>query len=134
MLVVGSMGMSINGYIHIYCTNYYYTNYYYYYYYYTIVFSRLWVVYAIMLLSPTVSNSPYCALATLSWCLVEVPRYAYYATNILHITPKPLLWLRYSLFGVLYPTGITGELGCTWLALSYLSTATQPEVKYVYIV
>lgn len=75
-----------------------------------------------MHLSTDVGYSPYCALATFSWCLVEVPRYSFYATNILGITPAPLLWLRYSLFSVLYPTGITGELGSTWLALKYLST------------
>ncbi len=51
----------------------------------------------------------------LSWSLVEVPRYAFYVVAIVtgdatKKTPYPLFWLRYSLFAVLYPTGITGEL------------------------
>ena len=51
----------------------------------------------------------------LSWSMVEVPRYAFYLAAIAtgdatKGTPFPLFWLRYSLFAVLYPTGITGEL------------------------
>ena len=55
------------------------------------------------------------ALMILSWALVEVPRYLFYLTAIItgdatKGTPYPLFWLRYSLFAVLYPTGISGEL------------------------
>lgn len=51
----------------------------------------------------------------LSWTLVEIPRYAFYVAAILtgdatKKTPYPLFYLRYSLFAVLYPTGIIGEL------------------------
>eukprot|EP00551_Chaetoceros_affinis_P007154 CAMPEP_0203667514 /NCGR_PEP_ID=MMETSP0090-20130426/4344_1 /ASSEMBLY_ACC=CAM_ASM_001088 /TAXON_ID=426623 /ORGANISM="Chaetoceros affinis, Strain CCMP159" /LENGTH=754 /DNA_ID=CAMNT_0050531703 /DNA_START=90 /DNA_END=2354 /DNA_ORIENTATION=+ len=51
----------------------------------------------------------------LSWSLVEVPRYAFYMAALItgdatKKTPYPLFWLRYSLFAVLYPTGIFGEL------------------------
>jgi len=51
----------------------------------------------------------------LSWASVEVPRYLFYIFALIKgdatkKTPFPLFWLRYSLFAVLYPTGITGEL------------------------
>lgn len=51
----------------------------------------------------------------LSWSLVEVPRYAFYVMALLtgdatKKTPYLLFWLRYSLFAILYPTGICGEL------------------------
>lgn len=51
----------------------------------------------------------------ISWSLVEVPRYAFYMAALItgdatKKTPYPLFWLRYSLFAVLYPTGIFGEL------------------------
>jgi hypothetical protein len=51
----------------------------------------------------------------LSWSSVEVPRYAFYVAALItgdatKKTPYPLFWLRYSLFAVLYPTGIVGEL------------------------
>jgi hypothetical protein len=46
-----------------------------------------------------------------SWALVEVPRYAFYAINLITSkVPGPLFWLRYNLFAILYPTGITGEV------------------------
>lgn len=45
----------------------------------------------------------------LSWSLVEVPRYLFYLMKLLHLSmPTWLLFLRYNLFIVLYPTGITG--------------------------
>lgn len=49
-------------------------------------------------------------LMVASWSLVEVPRYLFYALNLMDCVPFPLFWLRYSLFAVLYPTGISGEL------------------------
>jgi Protein tyrosine phosphatase-like protein, PTPLA len=44
------------------------------------------------------------ALTTVSWALVEVPRYLFYVFNLLGDVPYPLFWLRYSLFALLYPT------------------------------
>jgi hypothetical protein len=51
----------------------------------------------------------------LSWSIVEIFRYMFYALALVSgdatkKTPYPLFWLHYSLFGILYPTGITGEL------------------------
>jgi hypothetical protein len=50
----------------------------------------------------------------LSWSIVEYFRYMFYASALVtgdaKKTPFFLFWLRYSLFAVLYPTGITGEL------------------------
>lgn len=49
-------------------------------------------------------------LVVLSWSLVEVPRYIFYALNL--YTEKvlfPVFFLRYNLFAVLYPSGITGN-------------------------
>jgi len=44
--------------------------------------------------------------------------------------PFPLVWLRYSLFIVLYPTGVTSELACIWMtracAMGAIS-AVQPD-------
>ena len=57
----------------------------------------------------------------LSWSTVEIFRYMFYASALVtgdatKKTPFPLFWLRYSLFAVLYPTGITGELTCFFKA------------------
>ena len=52
-------------------------------------------------------------LMVVSWACVEVPRYAFYAVQLLagdKGVPFALFFLRYSLFMVLYPTGISGEI------------------------
>ena len=60
------------------------------------------------------------ALTAVSWGLVEVPRYGYYYAALLGTPPSWLTWLRYSLFIVLYPSGISGEIGCLWNSLDYI--------------
>ena len=54
------------------------------------------------------------ALMAVSWSLVEVPRYAFYLLKLVpgdeSAVPYWLAWLRYSLFIVLYPPGIVGEV------------------------
>ena len=87
-----------------------------------IVFSRVWTLWAVMNISPTVYESFFFTLACTSWALVEVPRYLFYALNLLGQVPYPVFWLRYSLFAILYPTGISGELGCMYMAVLFLKT------------
>jgi hypothetical protein len=65
--------------------------------------------------SPEAAHQFGAGMMILSWASVEVPRYAFYVAALItgdatKKTPYPLFWLRYSLFAVLYPTGITGEL------------------------
>eukprot|EP00286_Rhodomonas_abbreviata_P003507 CAMPEP_0181344778 /NCGR_PEP_ID=MMETSP1101-20121128/32378_1 /TAXON_ID=46948 /ORGANISM="Rhodomonas abbreviata, Strain Caron Lab Isolate" /LENGTH=236 /DNA_ID=CAMNT_0023456651 /DNA_START=15 /DNA_END=725 /DNA_ORIENTATION=+ len=84
------------------------------------VFSRVWVVWAVMNVAPDAQTSVFTALTCASWGLVEVPRYLFYALNLLDAVPYPIFWLRYSLFAVLYPTGISGELGCMYNAAVHL--------------
>lgn len=62
----------------------------------------------------------------LAWSMVEVPRYLFYVCAIItgdatKKTPYSLFWLRYSLFAVLYPMGISGECLTMWNLLSDLS-------------
>jgi very-long-chain (3R)-3-hydroxyacyl-CoA dehydratase len=52
-----------------------------------------------------------------AWCLVEIVRYLYLALNTIGIKTFPLLWLRYSLFYVLYPIGVYGEIKVLYDAL-----------------
>ncbi|GKY92003.1 hypothetical protein MPSEU_000171900 [Mayamaea pseudoterrestris] len=82
------------------------------------IFALLAVAYA-----PSAQAQWGAGLMILSWSLVEVPRYAFYILAILtgdatKRTPYWLFWLRYSLFAVLYPSGITGELTVFFKAAS----------------
>ena len=95
------------------------------------VFSRVWTLWAVMEVAPTAQNSIFTVLACTSWALVEVPRYLFYGAKILDILPSWLNWLRYSLFAVLYPTGITGELGCMYFAFFYTNGASDANLIYL---
>lgn len=56
-------------------------------------------------------------LMTISWSIAEIPRYLYYTfAQIMPSSdiPYPLFWIRYSLFIVLYPSGISGEILQVW--------------------
>ncbi|GBG31679.1 Very-long-chain 3R-3-hydroxyacyl-CoA dehydratase [Hondaea fermentalgiana] len=73
-----------------------------------------------------------------SWATVEVPRYLFYALNLLPSfqgskMPYPLFWLRYSLFMVLYPTGITGELVQMYVALSTHYTFNTAWERFLFV-
>jgi len=91
------------------------------------VSSRLLLVWGVTALSPESRVGWGFTLMTLSWCLVEIPRYLFYAINTLgeERIPGWLLWLRYSLFAILYPSGITGEVLCIWTGLPAFARMTQ---------
>ncbi|RHY01703.1 hypothetical protein DYB25_006173 [Aphanomyces astaci] len=86
------------------------------------VSSRLFLVWAINVLCPDSRYHWGFILMVASWSLVEVPRYAFYALNLLDAVPDWLFFLRYHLFMVLYPSGVTGEVSCMLKALPFLSS------------
>jgi len=57
----------------------------------------------------------------LAWTITEIVRYSYYAMGLLDVKVYALTWLRYTLFLVLYPLGVSSELAVLWAAL--------PQVK-----
>jgi very-long-chain (3R)-3-hydroxyacyl-CoA dehydratase len=83
------------------------------------VLSRVYLTWGAVAFIPEARDSWGFVLMVGCWCLVEVPRYAFYALKELgdSFVPYPLTWLRYSLFLVLYPAGITGELLVAYRAL-----------------
>ena len=93
------------------------------------VMSRIIIV-VIVALAPSVQATWSCGLMALSWGLVEVPRYAFYLNGLLGPggqagTAYPIFWLRYSLFAILYPTGISGEI------LTMVASLSDPAFKQV---
>ena len=61
----------------------------------------------------------------LSWSLTEVVRYSFYACALLGSEPRALVFLRYTLFYVLYPTGASSE------ALLIYATLPHPAFGYL---
>lgn len=73
------------------------------------VVSRVQIIY-VMMLCPRAENSPGMVPMITAWGLVEVVRYLYLALNLFGMAPRVLTWLRYTLFYVLYPLGVYGEM------------------------
>ena len=48
-------------------------------------------------------GSPWFAALVVVWALSDVVRYPYYLLTTINVTNKPMEWLRYSAFIVLYP-------------------------------
>jgi len=97
------------------------------------VSSRLFIVWGIAHVAPLTQTTFGFTMAALSWATVEPVRYLYYTLTLLYTSvtaiPYALTWLRYSLFMVLYPTGISGEIWCVLVALPWL--ARHPRVLSV---
>jgi len=58
---------------------------------------------------PAVCSNPLYASMVLSWALTEVVRYSFYACSLVGVTISALLYLRYTMFYILYPTGASSE-------------------------
>ena len=56
-----------------------------------------------------VCNNPLYASMVLSWSMTEVIRYSFYACSLVGMTPFVLLYLRYTTFYILYPSGASSE-------------------------
>ncbi|RDB16662.1 putative very-long-chain (3R)-3-hydroxyacyl-CoA dehydratase [Hypsizygus marmoreus] len=73
------------------------------------VASRLFLVWGVVEQFEVVRSNPLYTTMVLSWAMTEVIRYSFYACNLLGLEPYPLLYLRYTTFYVLYPTGASSE-------------------------
>ncbi|KAJ7096385.1 PTPLA-domain-containing protein [Mycena epipterygia] len=82
------------------------------------VASRLWIVWGIVQQFDVARTSPLYTSAVLAWATTEVVRYSFYASSLLGYEPPILLYLRYTMFYVLYPVGAGSE--------AFLSYATLP--------
>ena len=83
------------------------------------LYSRLAVVWIPIQFASNAQTSFGITLVLLAWCMVEIVRYSYYATNLINVNIGLLTWLRYTLFIILYPMGVTGEVWCYFESLNY---------------
>ncbi|KAL8930602.1 MAG: hypothetical protein Q9208_000472 [Pyrenodesmia sp. 3 TL-2023] len=81
------------------------------------VSSRLLLVWAIVDRFPAAtSTSPFYSSMLVAWSATEVVRYSYFVLNLRGSVPGFMTWLRYNMFYVLYPMGITSECVLVWKA------------------
>ncbi|XP_049372087.1 very-long-chain (3R)-3-hydroxyacyl-CoA dehydratase PASTICCINO 2A-like [Solanum verrucosum] len=88
--------------------------------------SRLYVTWGILWSFPEVSifladHIILVSSLVISWSITEIIRYSFFGTReAFGSAPSWLLWLRYSTFLLLYPIGITSEVGLIYNALPYM--------------
>jgi len=102
------------------------------------VMSRLIVLWGFTYMAPACHSHWSLLLMVGSWATVEVPRYLFYALNLLPQfsgakMPAPLFFLRYSLFMVLYPSGISGELLQFYVALTTFYTRGSVLERFLFV-
>ncbi|GAM27175.1 hypothetical protein SAMD00019534_103500, partial [Acytostelium subglobosum LB1] len=85
------------------------------------VFSRVACV-TLAIYVPPVHNHWVLTLMLVSWSITEVVRYAFYALSLIDAVPYFLGWLRYTLFIVLYPSGVSGETGTIIVSLPHVES------------
>lgn len=95
------------------------------------VASRFALVWGAVHFYPSIATSPAYSSMLLAWSTTEVVRYGFFSLTLSGWRPGPLLWLRYSVFFVLYPIGISSELWELGRAFSAARHAHEPWAMLV---
>ncbi|GAB2274310.1 hypothetical protein Dimus_009076 [Dionaea muscipula] len=67
-----------------------------------------------------VQESPSVFITFLAWSISEVIRYSHYALNCIGHCPYGVTYLRYTVFILLYPVGLVGEMWLMYIALPFI--------------
>lgn len=84
------------------------------------VMSRVYLVWGIVYVVKESQDQLGVLLVSIAWCITEVVRYSFYSGSLIQYTPYPLQFARYTLFIVLYPMGVTGELLSIYSSLPHV--------------
>ncbi|KAJ8637501.1 hypothetical protein MRB53_011768 [Persea americana] len=83
--------------------------------------SRLYLTWGILWSFPETRTHWLVSSLVISWSITEIIRYCFFGMKeALGFAPSWLLWLRYSTFLILYPTGISSEVGLIYIALPFI--------------
>lgn len=83
--------------------------------------SRLYVSWGILWSFPEVRSHILVSSLVISWSITEIIRYSFFGTReAFGSAPSCFLRLRYSTFLLLYPAGITSEVGLIYNSLPYM--------------
>ncbi|KAL3843441.1 hypothetical protein ACJIZ3_000844 [Penstemon smallii] len=92
--------------------------------------SRLYVTWGILYSFPEVRSHFLVGSLVMSWSITEIIRYSFFGfKEAFGFAPKWLLWLRYSTFLVMYPVGISSEVGLIYKALPYLRESGKYSIR-----
>ncbi|NXY86954.1 HACD2 dehydratase, partial [Alcedo cyanopectus] len=81
------------------------------------VMSRVFLTWAVTHSVKEVQSEDSVLLFVVAWTVTEIIRYSFYTFSLLNHLPYLIKWARYTLFIVLYPMGVSGELLTIYAAL-----------------
>ncbi|CAM2100624.1 very-long-chain (3R)-3-hydroxyacyl-CoA dehydratase 2 [Caretta caretta] len=87
------------------------------------VMSRVFLTWAVTHSVKEVQNEDSVLLFVVAWTISEIIRYSFYTFSLLNHLPYLIKWARYTLFIVLYPMGVSGELLTIYAALPFVRQA-----------
>uniref|UniRef100_A0A8C8ZJD2 Very-long-chain (3R)-3-hydroxyacyl-CoA dehydratase n=1 Tax=Prolemur simus TaxID=1328070 RepID=A0A8C8ZJD2_PROSS len=87
------------------------------------VISRVFMIWAVTHSVKEVQSEDSVLLFVVAWTLTEIVRYSFYTFSLLNHLPYLIKWARYTLFIVLYPMGVSGELLTMYAALPFVRQA-----------
>jgi very-long-chain (3R)-3-hydroxyacyl-CoA dehydratase len=92
------------------------------------VLSRIFALWGVLNISSPSQTCLGVPLLLFAWTITEIIRYSYYVLHLVGFS-KLIEWFRYTLFIVLYPIGVTGELICIYYALSFVRERSMWSIK-----
>ncbi|NXL44098.1 HACD2 dehydratase, partial [Podilymbus podiceps] len=84
------------------------------------VMSRVFLTWAVTHSVKEVQTEDSVLLFVVAWTITEIIRYSFYTFSLLNHLPYLIKWARYTLFIVLYPMGVSGELLTIYAALPFV--------------
>ncbi|NXH09354.1 HACD2 dehydratase, partial [Bucco capensis] len=84
------------------------------------VMSRVFLTWAVTHSVKEVQTEDSVLLFVVAWTVTEIIRYSFYTFSLLNHLPYLIKWARYTLFIVLYPMGVSGELLTIYAALPFV--------------
>lgn len=94
------------------------------------VASRLLLVWGIVDTFPYLAKSAGYSSMLIAWSVTEVVRYSYFVFTLSGYSPGFISWLRYNLFYVLYPLGISSEC---WLIYKAIEPAREVRQELAWL-
>ncbi|XP_072469873.1 very-long-chain (3R)-3-hydroxyacyl-CoA dehydratase 2 [Notamacropus eugenii] len=88
------------------------------------VMSRVFLIWAVTHSVKEVQSEDSVLLFVIAWTITEIIRYSFYTFSLLNHLPYIIKWARYTLFIVLYPMGVSGELLTIYAALPFVRQAS----------
>lgn len=78
---------------------------------------------------PPIQHTILTSLLLLSWSVADVIRYSFYISSFVGGPGKVVLWLRYSMFLILYPLGITSEWLVYYHTLDFIDSTSLYRIE-----